>query len=286
MGFSDLSKRVFVATILIALLIVLFIFAFDPYLRYAIVSLAALLSGIGVWEYAQFAKAKGALPSFPVSLLCSLAVLIVFAFFWGAVHAEAMRYIPLLTFFVSFLILNIWHFKSTEGSLFDLAACAFALLYIAIPLGMLLEILYASPKEEGRWWLIYLLAVTKITDIGAYFGGRFLGKRKLALKISPGKTVEGAVVGLASAVLVSGLIAFLSSYLGGAELSLGGVRWLIMGLVLGAVGQFGDLAESLLKRDAQKKDSNALPGFGGVLDLLDSIIYNIPVIYLFIHLFL
>jgi phosphatidate cytidylyltransferase len=134
---------------------------------------------------------------------------------------------------------------------------------------------------DGRWWIAYLLVVTKITDVGAYFAGSLWGRRKLAPAISPKKTIEGAIFGLACAMAASLAFSLLGNYAGPFRLRT--LEWLFLGGLLGAVGQFGDLSESLLKRDANKKDSNALPGVGGVLDLVDSILFNAPIIYIYLH---
>jgi phosphatidate cytidylyltransferase len=147
-------------------------------------------------------------------------------------------------------------------------------------MGMILGVLYME-GVDGRWWITYLLVVTKITDIGAYFGGNLWGRRKLAPNISPKKTIEGAVVGLGCAVLASFIFHLCSEYT--RYFRLGVYEWVFLGLILGAVGQFGDLSESLLKRDANKKDSNALPGLGGVLDSLDSILFTAPIIYIYLQ---
>ena len=128
-----------------------------------------------------------------------------------------------------------------------------------------------------------MLVVTKITDVGAYFAGGLWGKRKLAPQISPGKTVEGALFGLFCALLASFAFHLLSQYSGAQGFQLGVGEWMVLGMLLGVIGQFGDLSESLLKRDANKKDSNSLPGLGGVLDAVDSLLFTAPIIYFYIQ---
>ena len=125
-------------------------------------------------------------------------------------------------------------------------------------------------------------------DTGAYTVGRLCGgrffRRKLAPKLSPGKTIEGAIGGLAfacigAAVAFEWLVPQMIGDSTGGGTSVG--RWLFFGLVVAAAGMVGDLAESLLKREAGRKDSSDwLPGFGGVLDLLDSILFAAPIAYL------
>lgn len=246
-------------------------------LKYVVAGFVSALTGVAIWEYEQFAKAKGGRMIMPALILLSIAQ--VLSFFLSAEWGWP-RSLPLIVFLIAFLVLFALHFGEKEGAIVDLAVSSFGLLYIAVPMGMVLGILY-SDGVDGRWWLIYLLAVTKITDVGAYFAGSLWGRRKLAPSISPKKTIEGAVFGLVCAIVASFLFHLASDYAG--TFHLGMYEWIFLGLILGAIAQFGDLSESLLKRDANKKDSNALPGLGGVLDALDSILFNAPIIFIYLH---
>jgi phosphatidate cytidylyltransferase len=232
----------------------------------------ALLASAATWEYEQFVKAKGGQIITPVLLAVAFFEVIAFAL------PDPVRGWPFWFFFAAFLLLFALHFRQKEGAIVDLAVSSFGLLYIAVPMGMIVGILHHAPDATGRFWVIYLISVTKITDVAAYFAGSLWGKRKLAPMISPGKTVEGAVFGLISAIGMS-FIFFLF-----ADGSMTGrYDWLWLGLVLGLTSQFGDLSESLLKRDANKKDSNAIPGLGGVLDSVDSLLFNAPLVYLYLN---
>lgn len=158
--------------------------------------------------------------------------------------------------------------RQTEGMI---AAAGGALLgYVYI--GVLLGFLVAIRREHAVWVLIWALLVTKSCDIGAFFTGRAIGKRKLALWISPGKTWEGLFGGMALAAVVGALgVLVLRSVLDDGAWTPGVVEGAIAGAVFAVVGQLGDLVASLLKRDAGVKDAGtALPGFGGVLDVIDS----------------
>jgi phosphatidate cytidylyltransferase len=162
-------------------------------------------------------------------------------------------------------------------------------LFIAAYLGLLpsffaqLRWLADAPGRDGdvtRGTLALALAifVPKFCDVGAYFTGRFLGRHRATPVLSPKKTWEGFAGGLVAAVLTALVIHRIGPVFPGGELA-----WLsaaAFGLVVGLVGIVGDLAESLLKRDCQKKDASAVvPGFGGVLDVVDSIIFAAPVVY-------
>jgi phosphatidate cytidylyltransferase len=150
---------------------------------------------------------------------------------------------------------------------------------------------------HSAWMVFAIVAIVKNADIGAFVTGKLAGKHKLIPWLSPGKTIEGFVGGLVLAGVVGAVfgyimkaspavnpqdefrwerISLLSAILGGG----------LSGILLGAVGQFGDLLESLLKRDAGVKDSGAVPGFGGVLDILDSPLLAAPVAYWLLKLVL
>src|SRR5262249_14116573 len=134
--------------------------------------------------------------------------------------------------------------------------------------------------EVARGTLALALAifVPKFCDVGAYFTGRFLGRHRATPVLSPKKTWEGFAGGLAAAILTALVIHRLGPVFPGGELA-----WLsavAFGLVVGFTGIVGDLAESLVKRDCQRKDaSQVVPGFGGVLDVVDSIVFAAPVVY-------
>ncbi len=271
---QDFSRRCIGTSISIAIVICLLLFAYQSLFQYIVAAVTALIAAVAIWEYEQFAKAKGGQMILPALIL--ITVLEVLSFFLAAAFV-GWNSAPLVVFFLGFLVIFALHFQQKDGAVVDLSVSSFGLLYIAVPMGMLLGILYISPM--GRWWIAYLLVVTKITDIGAYFAGSLWGRRKLAPHISPGKTVEGAIFGLISAVAASYAFHFLSQ---GSRFQLTTLEWVSFGLILGAIGQFGDLSESLLKRDANKKDSNALPGLGGVLDAVDSLLFNTPILYLYL----
>lgn len=137
----------------------------------------------------------------------------------------------------------------------------------------------ASSRWTGAALLAFPLILTWLSDTGAYFGGRRFGRRKLIAAVSPGKTVEGAVAGVIATVLTGALYAHFVLE-GALGLPVGMVAGAVIGLIVSPVAQVGDLAESLLKREAGVKDSGSLlPGHGGVLDRFDSLFFSIPVTY-------
>jgi phosphatidate cytidylyltransferase len=131
--------------------------------------------------------------------------------------------------------------------------------------------------------ILMILLVVKFTDIGAFFGGRALGRRKLISWLSPGKTWEGLFCGLLTAGMVG---AICSHWIGTAQHPMHPWLGFIFGVVIGGIGQLGDLLESLMKRDADVKDSGSLiPGFGGILDVIDSPLLAAPAAYLMFSFF-
>jgi phosphatidate cytidylyltransferase len=138
----------------------------------------------------------------------------------------------------------------------------------------------AIRRTHSAWWIVGIILVTKACDSGAYFTGRAIGRHKLIPWLSPGKTWEGLAGGIALATIAGLVMAAASRWLPTAEDHV--PLWLgaLCGVVFALVGQFGDLAVSLLKRGAGMKDSSSLlPGLGGVLDVLDSPLMVAPVAY-------
>lgn len=155
------------------------------------------------------------------------------------------------------------------------------------------------PTEKSAWLLLMVVMVTKVSDIGAYFVGSTLGKHKLVPKISPGKTVEGAIGGIFASALLSIIVAKTSTLFHATVLNSHSgaladqvlhagmmtdsifspvIRAGIFGVAISITGQIGDLFESCFKRDAGSKDSgNVIPRYGGILDLLDSPLLAVPV---------
>ena len=164
--------------------------------------------------------------------------------------------------------------ENTFEALGGVATTLFGLAYVAALFSYLFY-LRAMDVEHGAWLVLYLILVTKLGDAGAYVIGNLIGRHILMPRISPRKTIEGFV----GAVLVSGLTAVMArAMLGPMEMT--APLAFLLGIFLGVCGQLGDLAESLLKRDCQVKDSGtAVPGLGGILDVMDSLLFTAPLFY-------
>lgn len=188
--------------------------------------------------------------------------------------------------------------KRTDDAIIRMAGTVLSTLY----LGGLGWFLMALRVKRSFWHtgeprfigttvvVLFILLCVKFTDIGAYFGGKKFGKHKLIPWLSPGKTKEGLAFGLLTAGIVGAICAHFIYYRmdpTGGESASGLVWWkgAIFGMLIGAVGQAGDLLESLMKRDAGVKDSGrSIPGFGGVLDVIDSPMLAAPFAYLLFSL--
>jgi phosphatidate cytidylyltransferase len=281
---ADLNRRLLVSSISVLVVAFLITYSQNAIVKWLLLLFIAALACIGVWEYAQLAIAKGAHPASRLMIIAS--AIVVFAFY-ASLHFVAFPQLPIFVLVVALWAFFLKHFKEPRNSLIDIAVELFGVAYVAVPLSLMLGVLYPIAHEgapqEGRWWLVYLIVVTKITDMGAYFVGRLWGKHRLS-SLSPKKTVEGALSGFLCAVLASIVIHLIGQKLAPQDFHLSFFESIWLGALLGTVGQIGDLAESLLKRDALVKDSNQLPGLGGVLDMVDSLLFTTPIVYFFIKM--
>jgi len=164
-----------------------------------------------------------------------------------------------------------------EGAAVAMALTLFGFFYVPYLLNYATKILFCVPDGAGIPLLAYAVAITKFTDVGAYVAGSLFGRHKLSPLISPKKTWEGLAGGIAVALLTSvGLVHLFPEALA----SVGGVHAWVLGLLLAGVSVVGDLGESVVKRDAHVKDSGKfIPGIGGALDLVDSLLFSLPVFY-------
>jgi len=173
-----------------------------------------------------------------------------------------------------FLITMLFKRRDHSGVVVDISTTVFGIFYISWFFSFLIKI---RNFQEGIGLFVTLLVVTKLGDIGAYLIGSRFGRTPLVPRISPKKSLEGALGGLFFSVL--GALCCRSL------LNLGYLHLVIFGLILGFLGQLGDLAESLIKRDCQVKDSGGIiPGMGGVLDVMDSLLFTAPVFYFYINI--
>lgn len=255
----------------------------------ALAALLAIASAIAAWEFYRIARAAGHAPL--SDLGCALAGL-----FPLAVHARYLGYVqPRLAYLAVVLLVlfsaAIWARGVAGKPLGAVATTAMGVLYTGglLSFGYALRYhdyaaggtqLHGLPVAAGGVLLGLPVLLTWATDTGAYAVGRTIGGRKLIPTVSPGKTVSGAIGGLVTSVLVTGIYV-LFVLRPSAQLAMTTTGIVIFGLVISAAAQVGDIFESLLKREAGVKDSSTLlPGHGGVLDRLDSLFFVLPVAHL------
>ena len=183
---------------------------------------------------------------------------------------------------ICLIIFVIQFTKRDNRAVLSISAILFGLVYVSWFLSFLIRIRTMPLGTEilRRQLIAFLILVTKSGDIGVYIIGTKLGRHSLLPRISPKKTVEGMLGGLAFSILASLACA-------GFLPSLTLPRLFILGLALGTLAQIGDLSESLIKRDCGAKDSGrTLPGLGGILDATDSILFTAPIFYFYVKVFL
>jgi phosphatidate cytidylyltransferase len=279
---KQFKQRLLISSLSILGLIISIYYSYTPFFKPIFILLNAGIISVALVEYYHLAQNKGFQPSIVFGVGSSIAYLIALSLsFYHASWHELQSLILLISLLVLFLI----YFKQQSSALGNLAVTLFGIGYLTIPLSCALRINYFFPShalEDGRLWLIYVLLISKITDIGAYFCGKILGKTPLASSISPKKTIEGAIGGAITALVTSLIFTLLASHLTVFKMSLIQSMWI--GLMISILSQLGDLAESLLKRDAGVKDSSHLPGLGGVLDIVDSLVFTLPLMYLFLQM--
>ena len=233
--------------------------------------LIALLIIPAQLELSKLAAAKNLKIFTPVSIIAS--ILFAGSWYWPQlIEIPPQVYLFFLSAFVLLALLLYQYMRYGTSAVFaNCGANYFSIVY----LGLLSGFVLAIRLDFGLWPLFMFVFVVKSSDIGAYAIGAPFGRHKFSPKISPSKTWEGMAGAVAAAVIVAIIFARI----------FGIMSWwlaLIFGLCFAFIGQLGDLAESMIKRDAEQKDSASnVPGFGGILDIIDSPLLAAPFAYLF-----
>lgn len=235
----------------------------------ALVFLAvAIVSIFASRELAYILRDKGIQAS--VRLTCTAAFVGLIVSCFVPTDTRALTSVAIVNSAAVLMLLTSLAFYSRHGTFSGVVAAAGGTLLAFVYLGLLFGFILAIRREHSAWVLLWVLFVPKAYDTGAYFTGRAFGKHKLIQWLSPKKTWEGLVGGVVTAAILGGLGAWLIDTYSAGHMP-GAISAGIAAAVLGIVGQGGDLIASLFKRDAGLKDSSdMLPGFGGVLDVVDS----------------
>ena len=246
-----------------------------------------LLAGAGLVEFYDLARKIG-LPCYKGwGIFGGLLLMISTFLYLSGVLATSVKPAEANDFETTFLILFVLGLcvrqfvsKSNPEAITAIATTLFGLMYIPYLLNFIQKINF-YPGAEGRFYVLHFILVTKFSDLGAYVTGSLFGKHKMIPRISPGKTWEG----FAGAIVISTLISIGFASLARERLpELTLLHATILGIILSSTAVIGDLIESLFKREAGVKDSGRLfPGIGGILDLMDSLLFNAPLMYLYLR---
>lgn len=275
---NQFKQRVVTSSVTIFLVIISIYFSHVPYFKPIFVLLNAAIISLALLEYYQLAHYKGFQPLNLLGVGTTTAY-VISSFYAG--QEPNLSDLPLFVLLGCLLLFFLAYFNKQLEPLGNIAVNLFGIGYVVIPLTCALQINYFSSPHitDGRLWLAYALAVTKMTDVGGYISGKIFGKIKLASHISPKKTIEGSIGGLILSLLTS-LAFYYFVFPFKHPISFWQSIWL--GIVISVLSQFGDLSESILKRDAGVKDSSQLPGLGGILDMTDSLVFTLPLVYLWL----
>ena len=253
----------------------------------------ALISAFGMislWEFYGMLDHRR-LPNFKLTGMICGAVMLCGSFYFFARMGPSRSYdfemATLLFFLLTVFTRQMFESLRDDAPLQSMAYTLFGLLYVLWLFNFMTKIVYVVPRSSdgmvmGQFYCLYLIAVTKFSDMGAYITGSLIGRHPLIPHISPKKTREGFF----GALLLS-LIASLGLYklMPGHLAALNWTHATILGLLLGFAAVIGDLAESIVKRATGVKDSgNLLPGIGGALDLVDSLLFTAPLLFFYLRL--
>ncbi len=259
------KKRIISGTILVIIIIL------TVFVNWVCALAVTAFIGFGLYEFFLMLEKKGVAPykyfGIGVGLVIPLSILLRF---------EITRKWELSFVVIALLFLILMQFsrRKNSGAVVDISTTIFGIIYVSWFLSFLIKIRYL---EGGLGLLTTVLLVTKLGDIGAYVVGSNLGKTPLMPRVSPNKSVEGAIGGLFFSVI--------GALISRRFLDLPYLHLILIGIIFGIIGQLGDLSESMIKRDCQVKDSgHLLPGMGGILDEIDSLLFTAPVFYFYLTL--
>lgn len=280
------------STVVLWTVVLTAIFSGNTFVReYVFLGLMLLLAFTGLAEFYGLVRKRG-LDCFPAWGIVNGLLLMGATFYYVTIYqpTHAHRGLParandfetsVLILFVLGLCLREFISKAKQSvALTAMSTTLLGLMYVPWLLNFIQKINF-FPGIDGRFYVLYFILVTKFSDVGAYCVGSLIGRHKMIPRISPGKTWEG----FAGAILVSTGTSILFAHLAGPRLAgMTLVHAAILGAILSVSAVVGDLIESLFKREAGVKDSGKFfPGIGGILDLLDSLLFNAPIMYLYLR---
>lgn len=296
---SETAKRI-ISGITIGALVALALYFHDALYSLPVFLFVAGFSYLGIEEFYRLAdRGLEGKPIRSVGFLFALLLLLNFYFeFWhmsgtGPAFTESWadffrpwNGIVSLVMVIAMVAATSYSlfFRPIDGSIYGVSVTYFAVIYACLPLCVLFRLF---TLEAGLYYFLLIALATIMTDVGAYFAGKWFGKHNAGLKVSPKKTYEGYAGGLIFAALFNVGFQYAWIQIQGDAFALNLAELVILTLVLSVLSVLGDLSESAMKRDAKIKDSaSMIPGHGGVLDLIDALLFTIPLgtfYFYFVH---
>ena len=283
---SDFVLR-FISTVVLWSIALVIAFSGHEFAFYALICVFGL---IALWEFYRMLDHRE-LPNFKVTALICGTIMLVGSFYYFSKTGPAQSYdfevAVLLFFLLTVFGRQMFQRLRHDEPLQTMAYTLFGLLYVLWLFNFTTKILYLTPRSStgavtGQFYVLYLIAVTKFSDMGAYLTGSAIGRHQMVPHISAKKTWEGFFGALGFALLCSLL---LFRVMPGHLSMLSWTHATVLGLLLGFGAIIGDLAESIIKRSTGVKDSgNFLPGIGGALDLVDSLLFTAPLMFFYLRL--
>lgn len=271
MALSNTATRIIVAIVAIPLILIACIYGDVPFLLFVLG-----IALISFWEFSELVKKKSVYVNFIIGGLAIISII-------ANVYFQFIDFFILVILF-SVMLLLFELFRNKESAILNTATTFLGVVYLGLFSSTILLIRenYAHSDllyPEGGYLIISIMVSIWICDSAAFFIGTAFGKHKLFPRVSPNKSWEGAIAGFVFAII--SMIVASATVIDLLTL----IDAIIIGIIVGIIGQMGDLVESLVKRDAGVKDSSAIiPGHGGMFDRFDSLLLTAPVVYMYLYL--
>lgn len=288
---AQVFRRRLLSSVILWSIVLAAIFVPNPIIsNSAFLMIMLFLAGSGLWEFYDMARRIGLVCFKGWGIFGGLLLMCATFLYLSGVLSVELRPAEANDFETGFLILFVLGLcirqfvsRSNTKGILAIAVTLWGLMYVPWLLNFIQKINF-YPGFEGRYYVLYFILVTKFSDLGAYVTGSLFGKHKMIPRISPGKTWEGFV----GAVIISTAVSLAYAKIAGPHLrGMTTIHAIVLGIVLSTAAVVGDLIESIFKREAGLKDSGKLfPGIGGILDLMDSLLFNAPLMYLYLRHFL
>jgi phosphatidate cytidylyltransferase len=255
--------------------------------NYVFLGIMMLLAGFGLMEFYDLARKRNLVCFKGWGIFGGLLLMTSTFLYLSGVLAAQVGPAEANDFETSFLIMFVLGLcirqfvsKSNTAGILAISTTLFGLMYVPWLLNFIQKINF-FPSVQGHFYVLYFILVTKFSDLGAYVTGSLIGKHQMIPRISPNKTWEG----FAGAIVISTGASLAFAHIAGPHLAgMTPLHATVLGIVLSGAAVVGDLIESLFKREAGVKDSGKIfPGIGGILDLMDSLLFNAPLMYLYLR---